>query len=158
MSFGSVLKNLDWSYLGELLVQIVTALLCIMVHEICHGAAAYALGDHTAARQGRLSLNPLRHVDLFGLFMLAFFHFGWARPVSVDIRNFRHPKRDMALTALAGPASNFVMAAVALLLYGLCYRSLSGSTFGGYILDLQSHSRAVCSVPHHENVRTVTAL
>ena len=136
MSFGSIFRNLDWSYLGDLLLQIIPALLCIMVHEICHGAAAYALGDRTAATQGRLSLNPLRHVDWFGLLMLAFFHFGWARPVSVDIRNFKHPKRDMALTALAGPASNFVMAALALFLCGLLFRALNSSTVGGFILDL----------------------
>ena len=136
MSFGSIFRNLDWSYLGDLLLQIIPALLCIMVHEICHGAAAYALGDRTAATQGRLSLNPLRHIDWFGLLMLAFFHFGWARPVSVDIRNFKHPKRDMALTALAGPASNFVMATLALFLFGLLFRSLNGSSVGGFVLDL----------------------
>ena len=133
---GNVLRNLDWSYLGDLLVQIIPALLCIMVHEICHGAAAYALGDRTAATQGRLSLNPVHHIDWFGLLMLAFFHFGWARPVSVDIRNFKHPKRDMALTALAGPASNFIMAALALFLFGLLIPGLNGKTVGDFILDL----------------------
>ena len=59
-SFGSVLRSLDWSYLTDLLIQLIPALLCIMIHEICHGAAAYALGDRTAATQGRLSLNPLQ--------------------------------------------------------------------------------------------------
>ncbi len=135
-SFGTVLKNLDWGYLVDLLLQIIPALLCIMIHEICHGAAAYALGDRTAATQGRLSLNPLRHVDWFGLLMLAIFHFGWARPVSVDIRNFKHPKRDMALTALAGPVSNFVLAALALFVFGLLFRSLNGNKTGEYLLDL----------------------
>ena len=135
-SFGTVLKNLDWGYLVDLLLQIIPALLCIMIHEICHGAAAYALGDRTAATQGRLSLNPLRHVDWFGLLMLAIFHFGWARPVSVDIRNFKHPKRDMALTALAGPVSNFVLAALALFVFGLLFRSLNGNKIGEYLLDL----------------------
>ena len=135
-SFGTVLKNLDWGYLVDLLLQIIPALLCIMIHEICHGAAAYALGDRTAATQGRLSLNPLRHVDWFGLLMLAIFHFGWARPVSVDIRHFKHPKRDMALTALAGPVSNFVLAALALFVFGLLFRSLNGNKTGEYLLDL----------------------
>ena len=129
-------RSLDWSYLENLLLQIIPALLCIMIHEICHGAAAYALGDRTAATQGRLSLNPLHHIDWFGLLMLAIFHFGWARPVSVDIRNFKHPKRDMALTALAGPASNFVLAALALFLFGLLFRSLNGKTVGTFMLDL----------------------
>ncbi len=135
-SFGGVLRALDWSYLTDLLIQLIPALLCIMIHEICHGAAAYALGDRTAATQGRLSLNPLHHVDWFGLLMLAVFHFGWARPVSVDMRNFRHPKRDMAITALAGPVSNFLLAALALFLYGLLWRDLYVSGAGRFFIRL----------------------
>ena len=135
-SFGSVLRSLDWSYLTDLLIPLIPALLCIMIHEICHGAAAYALGDRTAATQGRLSLNPLHHVDWFGLLMLAVFHFGWAKPVSVDIRNFKHPKRDMAITALAGPASNFLLAALALFLYGLLWRALYASGAGRFVIRL----------------------
>ena len=135
-SFGEVLAGLDFHYLVELLLQTIPALLCIMVHEICHGAAAYALGDKTAKRQGRLSLNPLRHIDWFGLLMLAFFHIGWAKPVSVDMRNFKNPKRGMALTALAGPFSNFVLAAVALFLFGLLYAPLSRTRLGTDALTL----------------------
>ena len=135
-SFGNVLRGLDWSYLTDLLQQIIPALLCIMIHEICHGAAAYALGDRTAATQGRLSLNPLHHVDWFGLVMLAVFHFGWAKPVSVDIRNFKHPKRDMAITALAGPASNFLLAALALFLFGFLWRDVRSSGVGQFFLRL----------------------
>ncbi len=136
MSFGSVLRGLDWSYLTDLLEQVVPALLCIMIHEICHGAAAYALGDRTAATQGRLSLNPLHHVDWFGLVMLAIFHFGWAKPVSVDMRNFRHPKRDMAITALAGPVSNFLLASVALFFFGLLWRDLYPGSVGQFFLRM----------------------
>ncbi len=133
---SDILHNLDWSVLGNLLLQVIPALLCIMVHEICHGVAAYALGDRTAADQGRLSLNPLRHIDPFGLLMLAIFHFGWARPVSVDMRNFKNPKRDMAVTALAGPASNFVLAALLLFLFGLFYGSLGEGETGQFVLRL----------------------
>ena len=136
MSFSGVLRGLDWSYLTDLLIQLIPALLCIMIHEICHGAAAYALGDRTAATQGRLSLNPLRHIDWFGLLMLAVFHFGWAKPVSVDMRNFKHPKRDMAITALAGPMSNFLLAALGLFLFGLFYRDLYGSSAGRFVIRL----------------------
>ena len=133
---SQVLQNLDWSYLGDLLLRVIPALLCIMIHEICHGAAAYALGDRTAATQGRLSLNPLRHIDWFGLLMLAVFHFGWAKPVSVDMRNFKKPKRDMALTALAGPVSNFLLAALLLFLFGLLYRPAGESGAGSFLLRL----------------------
>lgn len=136
ISFGEVLRGLDFSYLLKLLVQVIPALLCIMIHEICHGAAAYALGDTTAKEQGRLSLNPLHHVDWFGLLMLVVFHIGWAKPVSVDMRHFRNPKRGMALTALAGPVSNFVLAALALLLFGLLYTPLYASKAGRAVLTL----------------------
>lgn len=135
-SIGEVFRNLDWSALLRLLIQAVPALICIMVHEISHGLAAYALGDTTAKDQGRLSLNPLRHIDWIGLVMLLLFHFGWAKPVQVDIRRFRHPKRDMAITALAGPASNFVLAIVFLFLYGLLYSTCVGSALGSWVLAL----------------------
>ena len=135
--FLDVLKGLDWTYLLDLLLRIVPALLCIMIHEICHGLAAYALGDRTAARQGRLSLNPLRHIDWFGLVMLVAFRIGWAKPVQVDMRNFKKPKRDMAITGLAGPVSNFVLAALAMFFFGLCYAPLvKAGTLGSYALRL----------------------
>lgn len=132
----NVFQNLDWSVLMDLLLQALPALICIMVHEICHGLAAYALGDSTAKDQGRLSLNPLRHIDWIGLAMLLAFHFGWAKPVRVDIRHFRHPKRDMAITALAGPLSNFILAILILFLCGLLYSSCMGSSFGYWLIRL----------------------
>ncbi len=135
-SLGDVFRNLDWSVLLRLLLQAVPALICIMVHEISHGLAAYALGDRTAKEQGRLSLNPLRHIDWIGLVMLLLFHFGWAKPVQVDMRRFRHPKRDMAITALAGPASNFILAVLFLFLYGLLYSTCRGSNLGDWVLIL----------------------
>ena len=145
-SFGGILRGLDWSYLTDLLIQLIPALLCIMIHEICHGAAAYALGDRTAATQGRLSLNPLRHVDWFGLVMLLIFHFGWAKPVSVDMRNFKHPKRDMALTALAGPVSNFLLAALALFLYGFFARDLYNSGLGRFFFRILGYMASISIV------------
>lgn len=88
----------------------LAALFTIMFHEIAHGFAAYALGDTTAKERGRLSLNPIKHIDWFGLLMLIVVGFGWAKPVPVDMRYFKNPRRDMALVALAGPAMNFLMA------------------------------------------------
>lgn len=82
----------------------------LTVHELCHGLAAYALGDTTAKTQGRLSLNPLKHIDLMGFATLLLFGFGWAKPVGVDLRNLKKPKRDFALVAVAGPFSNFFLA------------------------------------------------
>lgn len=108
------LNNFDLYALLRLVMQAAAVLLCLTVHELCHGLAAYALGDRTAKRAGRLSLNPIRHIDPVGFVMLLVAHVGWAKPVPVDMRHFKHPKRDMALTALAGPVSNFLLALLAL--------------------------------------------
>mgnify|MGYP001073891919 CR=1 FL=1 len=97
----------------------VAALLCLTVHELSHGAVAYVLGDPTAKDEGRLTLNPIKHIDPLGLLLMITAHVGWAKPVPVDMRYFKHPKRDMALTALAGPASNFLLAWAFLLLANL---------------------------------------
>ncbi len=94
----------------EILVRAVAVLLAISVHEMCHGLAAYLLGDKTAKAMGRLSLNPLRHLDPFGALCLLLFGFGWAKPVMVNPMHFKKPKRDMALVSLAGPLSNFILA------------------------------------------------
>ena len=108
------LNNFDLYALLQLVISTAAVVLCVTVHELCHGYAAYALGDRTARQAGRLSLNPLRHIDPIGFVMLLVAHVGWAKPVPVDLRYFKHPKRDMALTALAGPASNFLLALTAL--------------------------------------------
>lgn len=119
---STFLHNFNGAYLLYLLLQAVVALLCIVIHEMSHGYAAYLLGDHTAKEQGRLSFNPLHHIDPLGLLLMITVGFGWAKPVSVDMRRFSNPKRGMAITALAGPVSNFVLAWVALLLAGVLYR------------------------------------
>ena len=94
-SFGDVMRNLDWSVPMEILMSIIPALVCITLHELSHGYVAYKLGDNTAKNMGRLTLNPIKHIDIFGLIMMVAFKFGWAKPVPVDMRNFKHPKRDM---------------------------------------------------------------
>lgn len=122
---------LDLASLEAAALRIAAVFLCLTVHETCHGLAAYALGDPTAKSMHRLSLNPLRHIDWFGLLMMFAAGFGWAKPVPVDPRYFRRPKVGMALTALAGPASNFLLAAVALLVgrahFYMPYTGLTGA-------------------------------
>ena len=115
-AFRSWLAQLQFDGVWQTAVLVAASLLCITFHETCHGLAAYRLGDNTAKRMGRLSLNPLKHVDLMGLIMMALFRFGWAKPVPVDMRNFKNPKEGMALTALAGPVSNVVLAYAAVVL------------------------------------------
>lgn len=106
---------LDFGSLWDMLLRLAAVILCLTVHETCHGLAAYALGDPTARRAHRLSLNPLRHIDWFGLLMMFLAGFGWAKPVPVNPNYFKKPKQGMALTALAGPVSNFLLALIMLL-------------------------------------------
>ena len=106
---------LDFGSLLDMVLRLAAVLLCLTVHETCHGLAAYALGDPTARRAHRLSLNPLRHIDWFGLLMMFAVGFGWAKPVPVNPNYFKKPKQGMALTALAGPVSNFLLALLTLL-------------------------------------------
>ena len=132
----TIWDGLDWSVLTDILVNILPAVLCVTIHEVCHGLAAYALGDTTAKDAGRLSLNPLRHLDLGGLVMMAVFHFGWARPVPVNMNRFRRPKEGMALTALAGPVSNAILSALCLFFYGILFIPLSSAGAGELVLEL----------------------
>ncbi len=94
----------------DYLLPIPAILIAMTVHEVCHGFVAYKCGDPTAAATGRLSFNPLRHIDPLGFLSLMLIGFGAARPVQVNPRNLRHPRRDMAFVALAGPMSNLLMA------------------------------------------------
>lgn len=130
------LQQLQFGSIFELIVVVVSSLLCITVHELCHGLAAYALGDDTAKRQNRLTLNPLRHIDPLGLIMMAVAGFGWAKPVVVDLRRFREPKLGMALTALAGPVSNvLLMLLAAVIRVPIMMMTLkSSSSVWGYLL------------------------
>lgn len=114
-------RALDLGSMEDAALRVAAIFLCLTVHETCHGLAAYALGDTTAKSMHRLSLNPLRHIDWFGLAMMFAVGFGWAKPVPVDPRYFKKPKQGMALTALAGPASNFLLALLAMLIAKVIY-------------------------------------
>ena len=136
VGFAEIWKGMDWSILTDMLLRALPALLCITIHELCHGLVAYKLGDDTAKRAGRLTINPLKHIDLFGLVLMIAFRFGWAKPVPVDMRKLRHPKRGMALVALAGPVSNLLLAIVLLFLYGVLYIPLMNGKVGEVVLEL----------------------
>lgn len=112
----ALLAQLDLSSAMDAVLRAAAVLLCLTVHEASHGLAALSLGDDTAREENRLSLNPLRHIDWLGLLMMFAVGFGWAKPVPVDPRSFKDPKRGMALTALAGPLSNFALAFLLVLL------------------------------------------
>ena len=122
-------EQFDWSAMLAALQRVLGVLLCLTVHETCHGLAAYALGDPTAKRMHRLSLNPLHHIDWLGLASMMICGFGWAKPVPVDMRYFKNPKAGMAVTALAGPVSNFLLALAGLFLASLIYRANPSGAF-----------------------------
>lgn len=106
----NLFQALDVSSLTEAVLRVAAVFLCLTVHETCHGLAALALGDPTAKSMHRLSLNPLHHIDWLGLALMFTVGFGWAKPVPVNPNYFRKPKQGMAVTALAGPVSNLLLA------------------------------------------------
>lgn len=109
-----MLENLtDYIYI------VVAALFAIILHEIAHGLVSTWLGDPTPKRQGRLSLNPLKHLDPIGTLCLIFFHVGWAKPVVVNPDYYKNKKRGMALVALAGPLMNFLLAIFSIIIMAI---------------------------------------
>ena len=114
-------QGIDLDRIIQWLMFAAAALLSISVHESSHAFAAWRLGDDTAKRMGRVSLNPLRHLDPMGFVMMVVAHFGWAKPVPVNMYRFKNPKTGMALTAAAGPLSNVVLALISGLGYWLLY-------------------------------------
>jgi Zn-dependent protease len=109
--------------LNEILLLGPPILVALTFHEYSHAYMANRLGDPTARQLGRLTLNPLKHLDPFGTLLLFLANFGWAKPVPVDASYFKDPRRDMLLVALAGPVSNVILAAV----FGVVYRLIDGN-------------------------------
>jgi len=108
------------NFLFKLSIMLVPGLFAITCHEVSHGYIAWRYGDPTARMQGRLTLNPLKHIDIIGTLMIVFIGIGWAKPVPVVYENLRNPKRDMIWVAAAGPITNILLAlASAMLLRGL---------------------------------------
>lgn len=101
----------------SLVIRAVVVLLAISFHEMAHGFVAYKLGDPTAKSMGRLSLNPLKHLDPIGAICMLLFGFGWAKPVMINPYYFKKPKRDTALVSLGGPVANFILAFLAIAIF-----------------------------------------
>ena len=136
--FVNIWKNLDWTVPVQIVMNILPSLLCITLHELSHGYVACRLGDTTAKDAGRLTLNPIKHIDIMGLLMMVVFRFGWAKPVPVNMYRFKNPKKGMAVTALAGPVSNFLITLVFMFLFGFAYTIVSFhyTKAGYYVLQL----------------------
>ena len=110
--------------------------ICSPIHELAHGFVAYKLGDKTAKNQGRLTFNPIAHIDPIGMIMILLFGFGFAKPVPVSMRNLKKPKRDMALIALAGPFSNIILAFISVFIFYAIRRFLPTDSVAIYYLSL----------------------
>lgn len=115
-------------YLRSIIYTVPAILLAISAHEFAHGYVSYRLGDPTPKMDGRLTLNPLAHLDLWGTICLILFRMGWAKPVRINTAYYKDKKKGTILVSLAGPAMNYIMAFVSMLIYGLFYKA--GSSFG----------------------------
>jgi Zn-dependent protease len=122
--------------LQSILIRAPGILLGLTIHEYAHGYVAYRRGDSTAYMAGRLSLNPLVHLDLLGTLMLLFGPFGWAKPVPVNANNLHNPRRDLMLVSAAGPAANIVCAGLLGIILRLCINWYDGSMFWNYTVEI----------------------
>jgi len=113
----------------EIIISVFAVLVTLTIHEYAHGYAAYKLGDNTARSFGRLTLNPIKHIDPIGAICMLFLGVGWAKPVPINPRNFKNPKRDFAISALAGPLSNIIMAFLSAFIYLFVFALLKDIQF-----------------------------
>jgi Zn-dependent protease len=117
------------SNLNSIILSAPAILFCLTIHEYAHGLIALRLGDPTARNAGRLTLNPLKHLDLIGTISLFLFRLGWAKPVPINPAYFRNPKRDILLSSLAGPAANFLCAIVFGIIIRILFQIFSPNSF-----------------------------
>ncbi len=133
---------MNQQFISELIIMAPPLLLALTFHEVAHGYVAYRLGDPTAKSLGRLSLNPLKHLDPIGTIAFFFIRFGWAKPVPVNPRYLKNPKKDMLWVALAGPVTNLILAVLsAIIAKGLWLGAslMPYSTIGEALLVPLSH-------------------
>ena len=131
---------------AQLILSTMAALIALTIHEFAHGYVAYRLGDGTAKSIGRLSLNPLKHLDPFGVICMVMFHFGWAKPVPINPMNFNDRKKGMALSAAAGPISNILLATASLALAKIILYTGYVWGFGTVNTTLYTVFATMCSI------------
>lgn len=133
------LFGIDREMLMNFLVRALVLFTAMPVHECAHGLVADRLGDDTPRSQGRLTLNPFAHLEWSGTILLFFTGFGWAKPVEVNMRKFKHPRRDMALVSVAGPLSNLLLALLGIVIVKLLLRflpTMRNLDVAGYLVEI----------------------
>lgn len=124
-----------------IIIRVLAVLMAMSIHEMAHALVAYEMGDATAKARGRLSLNPFAHIDWAGLLCLLLFGFGWAKPVPIDPGRYKDPKAGMVWTAFAGPAANFILSFLCVLIFEILVYftgSFPGSAVGSFLISLCS--------------------
>ena len=134
-AYGMIVKAI-YTFFQTLIYVVPALLIAISMHEFAHGYMSYLLGDPTPKMDGRLTLNPFRHLDVWGTLCLLVFHVGWAKPIRVNTRNYKNKRRDMILVAAAGPLMNFILAFLFMLLYGLIYKFGTSGVLLNYLYVL----------------------
>lgn len=129
-----------------LVLRLIIALIALPIHEYAHGYIAYRMGDYTAERQGRLTLNPLAHFDPIGTIAIVLFGFGWAKPVPINPINFENPKKGMMISSLAGPLSNIGLAFIAMVLYKFSYIPVYLGASGAFLATVQTFLLLMISI------------
>ena len=136
-----------------LILSALATLITLSIHEFFHAFTAYKLGDNTARNLGRLTLNPIKHLDPIGALCMIVFRFGWARPVPISPRNFKKPRRDFAISALMGPVSNLITALFAAFLYLFAYAWLKDVRFESeFLYQLANNSLLFLIIFHQINI------
>ena len=138
-AYGMIVKAI-YTFFQTLIYVVPALLIAISMHEFAHGYMSYLLGDPTPKMDGRLTLNPFRHLDVWGTLCLLVFHVGWAKPIRVNTRNYKNKRRDMILVAAAGPLMNFILAFLFMLLYGLIYKFETSGVLLNYLYVLSYYA------------------
>ena len=125
-------------YIIQLLLSLPIIFLALSIHETAHGFVAYKLGDPTARNLGRLTLNPIKHLDPIGFLCMLLAGFGWAKPVPINSRNFKKPRRDIALTSIAGPISNLLLAFIFVIILRLSYEPLMKAIYTAAMISKET--------------------
>jgi len=138
--------DINTDFIKELLLLLPVVLVALVFHELAHAIVSYKLGDPTPKNEGRLTLNPLKHLDPVGAICLLLFHFGWAKPVCINPKYYKNPRMGIILVSLAGPITNFCLAFLSIFIFGLINKFATTDSTAVYYATLYSLNSAILNV------------